>query len=105
MRIFVAVLTTALIAAGGAMAAPSRVSDNDYLRMARCAGLTEGSNADVSALNTALDQAREGRGRVVRDSGIARRRSAAQQMRGARGDFRAQLQTELSTRCAVVVGG
>jgi len=104
MRIFVTVLTAALITAGGALAAAPKVGDNDYLRMARCAGLAEGSNADASALNAALEQAREGRGRVVRDSGIARRRSAAQQMRGARGDFRAQLQTELSTRCAVTNG-
>jgi len=104
MRIFVTVLTIALIAASGAMAAAPRVSDNDYLRMARCAGLTEGSHGDAAALNAALEQAREGRGRLVRDSGIARRRSAMQQMQGARGDFRAQLQTELSTRCAVVTG-
>lgn len=104
MRIFVTVLTTALIAAGGAMAAAPKVSDNDYLRMARCAGLTEGARGDATALNAALDQAHEGRSRVVRDSGIARRRSAAQQMQGARGDFRTQLETEMSTRCAVTTG-
>jgi hypothetical protein len=100
MRLFVAVLTAGLIAASG-VSASERLEDQDYLRLARCAGLTEGSGGDASAIEAVLRGANRGRAMGVRDRAATRRGIALREMRGARGEDRARLESELGARCAL----
>lgn len=100
MRIFVAVLTAGLIAAGS-VSAGERLEDRDYVRLARCAGLTDGSGGDASAIDAILRGANRGRAAQIRDRAMSQRRSASVEMRAAKGEDRARLEGELSTRCAL----
>lgn len=100
MRIFVTVLTAGLIAASG-VSASERLEDRDYLRLARCAGLTEGSGGDASAIEAVLRGANRGRAMGIRDRAASRRTAALHEMRRARGEDRTRLEGELGARCAV----
>ncbi|HZV85113.1 MAG TPA: hypothetical protein VFF48_09020 [Brevundimonas sp.] len=100
MRIFVAALTAGLIAASG-VSAGERLEDRDYLRLARCAGLTAGAGGDASAIDAVLRTANRGRAMGTRDRANVRRSAALHEMRGARGEERARLEGELSARCAL----
>jgi D-alanyl-D-alanine dipeptidase len=99
MRVFVSVLTASLLMAASA-SAQTPVSNQDYLQLARCAGLLAGARQDASAFDSALRATQGGRDRSVRNAAAAYRRSAVNQMRRADPSLKARLETEISAQCA-----
>lgn len=96
-------LLTAIGSAGSALAQPGRLTDGQYIQLARCAGLAQGLNQDGTALNNALRQAHRGREGVTRDLADEAKRNGANEARRANPVSRAALETELSSRCTALV--
>ena len=74
-----AALTAAL--AGGAQAQSARISDTDYINLARCTGLAEGAGVDASDMEQTLRDQRRGRADHIRDRATDARRGAEAEAR------------------------
>ena len=83
--------STAAALAGTAQAQSARISDTDYIALARCAGLAEGSGADASTLDQTLRAQRRGRADHVRDQATNARQSAMAQARADTAGVAAEL--------------
>lgn len=77
--------------AGTAQAQSSRISDTDYIALARCAGLAEGAGVDASTLDQSLRSQRRGRADHVRDQATNARQSAIAQARADSAGVAAEL--------------
>lgn len=99
MRTFVSALAASLLVAASA-SAQTTVSDQDYVQMARCAGLIAGARQDAAPYDRAVREASAGRPRSVRNAAGAQRRGAAEQMHRADDALKARLQAEISAKCA-----
>ncbi len=62
--------------AGAANAQSARISDSQYVALARCAGLAEGAGVDASDMDDALRAQRRGRADHVRQQATSARQSA-----------------------------
>lgn len=98
MRLFIMASFAGLLAAGSAVA-QDRLSDQDYLRQARCAGLAAGLGHDADAHNARLREAGAGRAPLVLQ--LAQRRQSEARRHASRGDERrtADLQREFDAHC------
>ena len=101
------VVLAALGASSLAVAAPSRISDTQYLQLNRCRALIaspELGGGDTTAIDAALKS--EGRGRIdyIYDRGQEVQTDAARAAHRAGGDSRAQLIAERDVTCQALVG-
>ncbi len=101
------IVLAALGVSGAAMAAPSHISDVQYLQLNRCRALIaspELGGGDTQAIDAALKT--EGRGRVdyIYDRGQQVQIDAARAAHRAGGDSRAQLIAERDGTCQALVG-
>jgi hypothetical protein len=94
MRLLASTLALALTVAGASSAATTRVSDAQYLQLARCAGLVEGSGADASAIEATLRDNRSRREDYIRARARSNRTDAAADFRRASGAERERLEAE-----------
>ena len=62
--------------AGAANAQSARISDSQYVALARCAGLAEGAGVDASDMDDALRAQRRGRADHIRQQATSARQSA-----------------------------
>lgn len=97
-------LLTAVSSAGAASTQPGRLTDSQYIQLARCAGLAQGLNQDGTALNNALRQAHRNREGVTRDLADEAKRNGVNEARRANSVSRAALETEFSGRCTALAG-
>jgi hypothetical protein len=74
-----AAVATAL--AGTAQAQSARISDTDYINLARCAGLAEGVGVDASEMEQVLRDQRRGRADHIRERATSARQSAIAEAR------------------------
>lgn len=98
MRIAILTIAAAAAALAGAAQAQSsgRLSDGQYLELARCAGLADGAGQSVESVDQALRAARRGRADHVREQAINARSQAASEFRRASGEQAAALNAELA---------
>ena len=94
MRLLVLAAAAAVALAGAAQAQTARLSDNQYVALARCAGLAEGSSVEAPTLQTKLRAERRGRANHIRDQAVSARQSAMAEIRAASGDEAARLAAE-----------
>lgn len=98
MRLFIASLALASTAlAGAANAQATRISDAQFVALARCAGLVEGAGLDAQTLDQELRAARRGRADHVRERAINARSEAASQARDAAGSSEIAAETAACT--------
>ena len=98
MRLITTCFALALtVAAGAATAstAQARITDGQYLKLARCAGLAAGSGADAASMDALLRGARTGRAEYVREQARTNRSQSETDMRLASGATRERLTAEL----------
>lgn len=81
MKTFLIAAAAVAAFAGSAQAQSARISDADYVALARCAGLAEGSGADASTLEQTLRVQRRGRADHIRDQATGARQSAIAEAR------------------------
>lgn len=96
-------IALAAAAAGTSVSASERLSDQDYLQLARCIGWTQGADEDAAPLQEKLREATRGRTGAIRDRANTRRRDASVQMRMSKDEARVALQAERTKRCAAFV--
>ncbi len=95
MRLFLASLALASAAlAGAANAQADRVSDSEFVALARCAGLYEGAGLDAQTLNNELRAARRGRADHVREQATNAKARAEAEAASASGGAAEQLAAE-----------
>ncbi len=101
MRLLASTLALALTVAGASSAATNpRLTDAQFLHLARCAGLVDGSGADATPFDAALRENRARRAEYIRDQARLNRSTAATNMRRASGVTRERLEAEKAA-CAV----
>ena|GEM_PF-6498619 len=100
MRVLVVVGLLAICLAGPDSA--QSVSDQNYLGLARCIGLTRGAGGDATAMQAALRHAGAGRPFLVVEKGRSRERDASLSMHWAGGEARAALENERAILCPAV---
>ena len=82
MRLFIASLALASAAlAGAANAQADRLSDSEFVALARCAGLYQGAGRDAETLNHQLRAERRGRADHIRERATNARSEAASEAR------------------------
>ncbi|WP_296815184.1 hypothetical protein [Brevundimonas sp.] len=82
MRLFITSLALASAAlASAANAQSARISDAEYVALARCAGLVEGAGLDTRDLDQELRAARRGRADHIRERATNARAEAASEAR------------------------
>ncbi|RZJ02985.1 MAG: hypothetical protein EON89_13330 [Brevundimonas sp.] len=102
MRVL-AISVIALLAAGTAQAS-ERLSDGDYAKLGRCAGLATAAGQDAHPYQTRLQAERSNRiGQALLGAQNARR-DAQRQFRSANAETRERLNQELTGTCAALVG-
>lgn len=99
MRIITAAIiaATAMAATAPAAFAESRLSDTQFIKAARCAGLSGDASSSFDAL---IKTNKRGRADFVVDKAMNARTDAARQLRGAREGGKAEIAAELAGACA-----
>lgn len=101
MRLMIASLALASAAlAGAAHAQSARITDSEYLALARCAGLYEGAGLDAQQINQELRAARRGRADHIRDQATSAKAQAEAEAARASGADAERLAAERAA-CAV----
>lgn len=107
MRILMAALLVATAGGSAAMAQPGGVTDVQYLKAARCAGLASSTNVgggDASGFDAWLKANRANRSAYALEQAGVRKASARVQANKARGYSKTELEAELSGACAALKG-
>ncbi len=102
------ILVGALGASSVAAAAPSRLSDSQFLELNRCRALmasTELGGGDVKAVDALLKAEGRGRDPYISEKGQSLQDDAASSARHASGDRRARLTAERDGACRALLGG
>lgn len=104
MRIITAAIIAATAVSGitaTAAFADTRLSDAQYIKAARCAGL---SGEDSDKFDALLKANRRGRADFVSDKALNAKNDAARQLRSAREGGKAEIAAELAGACANLAG-
>ncbi len=101
MRIITAavIAATAMSAAAPAAFASERLSDAQFIKASRCAGL---AGADSATFDALLKANKRGRADFVLDKALNARNDAARQLRNAREGGQAEIAAELAGACAAL---
>lgn len=86
----------------GAASANDRVSDAQYIAMARCVGIAQALDQDGDAWAQRQREARAGRSVLVQDRADAEESRARRSVRRADDRHKAELAEELQDRCAAL---
>ncbi len=101
MRIITAAVIAATAVSGltatAAFAAEGRLSDSQFIKAARCAGL---AGADAGKFDALVKANKRGRADFVIDKAMTARSDAARQVRSAREGGQAEIAAELAGVCA-----
>jgi hypothetical protein len=97
-----AMLASTLTLAGAVMAQPQgRLTDLDFVKASRCAGLADGTD-NAKTLRAYVDRESRGRSELAQDRADQARRDASIQIRAAKGE-RLQRLTAERDACATTV--
>jgi hypothetical protein len=105
MRIITAAVIAATAVSGltatAAFAAEGRLSDSQFIKAARCAGLA--AEADAAKFNALVKANKRGRADFVVDKAMTAKADAARAARSAREGGKAEIAAELAGPCAALV--
>jgi hypothetical protein len=107
MRIITAAIIAATAVSGltatatAAFAAEGRLSDSQFIKAARCAGLA--AEADAAKFNALVKANKRGRADFVVDKAMTAKADAARAARSAREGGKAEIAAELAGPCAALV--
>jgi hypothetical protein len=108
MRIITAAVIAATAVSGltatAAFAAEGRLSDSQFIKAARCAGLASGADAEAAKFNALVKANKRGRAHFVVDKAMAAKSDAARAARSAREGGKAEIAAELAGPCAALAG-
>ncbi len=90
------------LAAPAAFAAEGRLSDAQFMKAARCAGLA-GDEAEAEKFNALVKANKRGRAEFVVDRAMAAKAAAARTARSAGEGGKAEIAAELAGACAALV--
>jgi hypothetical protein len=104
MRIITAAIIAATAVSGltatAAFAAEARLSDSQFIKANRCAGL---AGADADKFKAVIKANKRGRADFVLDKALNAKNDAARQARSAREGGKAEIAAELAGACAALV--
>jgi hypothetical protein len=107
MRIITAAVIAATAVSGltatAAFAAEGRLSDSQFIKAARCAGLASGADAEAAKFNALVKANKRGRADFVVDKAMAAKSDGARAARSTREGGQAGIAAELAGPCAALV--
>ena len=107
MRIITAAVIAATAVSGltatAAFAAEGRLSDSQFIKAARCAGLAAEADAEAAKFNALVKANKRGRADFVVDKAMTAKADAARAARSAREGGKAEIAAELAGPCAALV--
>lgn len=107
MRIITAAVIAATAVSGltatAAFAAEGRLSDSQFIKAARCAGLASGADAEAAKFNAPVKANKRGRADFVVDKAMAAKSDGARAARSTREGGQAGIAAELAGPCAALV--
>ena len=110
MRIITAAIIAATAVSGltataatAAFAAEGRLSDSQFIKAARCAGLASGADAEAAKFNALVKANKRGRADFVVDKAMAAKSDGARAARSTREGGQAGIAAELAGPCAALV--
>jgi len=105
MRILTAAIIAATamsgVAATAAFASEGRLSDSQFIKAARCAGL---AGADAEKFDALIKANKRGRADFVVDKAMTAKSEAARASRSGREGGKSEIAAELAGACATLVG-
>jgi hypothetical protein len=104
MRTTVVAIALACAAATTASAQTGRISDTEYLQVARCSGLAAAQSLDTSAYDTVLKAQRIGRDGFIQDKAVATKNATKRMAMKAGAERKPVLMAELDGACRRFAG-